>query len=114
MQLEAKLYGSLYDLEIAQINPSTRAVITNYTLVTGGSLSAGYDALDFATVALDWDLTSGVNTDPGSNFIVVNDFSVSSTAEVIPEPSTWAMAGILTVLLGVRLYRRRNAAVSHL
>lgn len=113
LQLEASLYGSNYDLELSQINPTTRAVITNYTLVTGGSLSAGYDALDFATVALDWDLTSGLNTDPGSNFIVVNDFSVTTTAEVIPEPSTWVMAGILTALLGAKLYRRRNATVLH-
>ena len=85
LQLEVDLYGSNYDLGITQINPSTRAVITNYTLVTAGNLTAGYDALDFATVALDWDLTSGLNTDPGSNYIVVNDFTVTSSAEAIPD-----------------------------
>jgi hypothetical protein len=113
-QIEASLYGSSYDLQLSQINPSTRAVITNYTLVTGGALTAGYNALDFATVSLDWDLTSTNSTNPGSNFIVVNDFTVSTTAslEVIPEASTWVVAGVLMLALGLKVYRRRSSPVA--
>jgi len=111
-QVQVDMYGGNYDLQINQINPSTRAVIANFSLVTGGALSGAYTALDFATVALDWELDSNVNTDPGSNFIVVNDFTVTTSAEVIPEPGTWALGALLLGGLAVRVWRTRRVASS--
>jgi hypothetical protein len=81
-QMELKLYGGNYDLVLYQINPSTRAIVSTSNLVTAGNLSSGATATDFATVALDWELNSGDNTQPGSNYIIVNDFTVSTTADV--------------------------------
>lgn len=109
-QVQVDMYGGNYDLQINQINPSTRSVITNFSLVTGGALSGAYTAMDFATVALDWELDSGLNTDPGSNFIVVNDFTVTTSAEVIPEPGTWALGALLLGGLAVRIWRNRRVA----
>jgi len=112
-QVQVDMYGENYDLQITQINPSTRAVIANFSLVSGGLLSDGFTALDFATVALDWELDSNVNTDPGSNFIVVNDFTVTTTAEVIPEPGTWAFGALLLGGLAVRMWRTRRSGPRH-
>jgi len=111
-QMELTMYGGNYDLDLSQINPSTRAVITNLNLVTAGSLSSGYTSTDFATLALDWELSSGINTQPGSNFIVVNDFTVSTTAEVIPEPGTWLAGLVLLAFVCHRFWRTRQATAN--
>jgi len=105
-QLNVTLSGSTFDLEVAQINSVTRLVITNFVLVEGGALSDGLQASDFATVALDWELSSGNAEQPGSNYIIVNDIAVVST--VIPEPSTWAVGLLLLAAVGGKLYRRRT------
>jgi len=109
-QVEVQMTGSTYDLSLAQINASTRAVITNYNLVSGGALSSGYSAAQFGLVSLDWELTSGDPQDPGSNYIIVNDFIVSSTVEVIPEAGTWAFGLMLVALLGYRHFANRSVA----
>jgi hypothetical protein len=112
-QVRVDMYGSNYDLQITQISPSTRAVIANFSLVSGGLLSGGYTALDFATLALDWELDSNLNTEPGSNFIVVNDFTVTTSAEVIPEPGTWAFGALLLGGLAARIWRTRRSGSRH-
>jgi len=102
-QMQVDITGSAFDLIINQINASTRAVLTNWTLITGGSLSTGTTVDDFGTVGIDWDLASGNPEEPGSNYIVVNEVSV------VPEPSTY----VLLVLAGVGaayFARRRSKA----
>lgn len=87
-------------------------VVTNYsifetqTLIAGGSLG-GYLPSDFSAVSIDWELASGDTNLPGSNFMVLNQASVTST--VIPEPGTWA-AGALLALVSFLAVRKRRAA----
>lgn len=110
-QVQVDITDSTYDLQLAQINTSTRAVITNYNLVTGASLATGTSALDFGTVGLNWELSSTNSNDPGSNYIVVNSFAVTTASQVIPEPGTWA-AGVVLLALGSAMIYRRRAAIT--
>jgi hypothetical protein len=107
-QMRVDITGSTYNLEYWRINSSTRAVITNLTLVTGGSLATSTSALDFATVGIDWELTSGDPNDPGSNFLVVNQMNVQTAGNVVPEPATWAVGALLLGGVAHRLMRRRG------
>lgn len=113
-QMRVDITGSTYNLEYWRINSTTRAVLTNLTLVTGGSLSTGADALDFATIGIDWELTSNDPNDPGSNFLVVNDMNVVTSGTVIPEPGTWAVGILLLSGVAHRLISRRRSAANRL
>jgi hypothetical protein len=100
-ELTVAITGSLYDLSVAQINPSDQSIITNFFLVSGGALTAGLGVDDFGTVSMDWALASGDPADPGSNYIIVNDVSV------VPEPSTYALLALSVFALMAAGYRRR-------
>ena len=104
-QLQVDLTGSTFDAQIWQINATTREVIANLELVTGGALSDSYTALDFGTVGIDWELTSGDPNAPGSNYIVVNDVSVTT----VPEPSTVALLASSGFAVAVAAFRRRRS-----
>ena len=95
--------GSTYSLSLARIDPVSRAVITNYTDLATGNLATGTTSDDFGTIGVDWVLTSGTNTDPGSNYIVVNQL------QVVPEPSTYALLGMAALGLAFFVVRRRRA-----
>lgn len=107
-QIQADITGSTYDLSLTQINSTNRSVITNYTLVTGGSLASGMTALDFATIALDWELASNDNTEPGSNYLIANQFQVTSTGTPIPEPGTWLASLLLLAVSGLYAAKRKG------
>ena len=102
-QMQVDLTGTNYSLSLSRLDPTSRAVLTNYTDLAVGILASGLTAEDFGTVGLDWDLTSGDAVDPGSNYIIVNEVTV------VPEPSTYALLGIAAVTLVVVLVRRRRA-----
>lgn len=108
-QVQVDMTGSSYDMQLWQINSTNRAVITNVSLVTGGSLSAGMTALDFATIGVDWELASGNPAEPGSNYLIANQFEVTTTGTVIPEPGTWAAAALLVFAAAYVVRRRKNA-----
>jgi hypothetical protein len=109
-QLAVQMTGGLYNLSVAQLNPSNQSIITNFNLVTGASLSPGLTAADFGTVGLDWELSSGVNSDPGSNYIIVNNFQTTTTGTPIPEAGTWVAGLLLAALVGLRLKKRLVSA----
>ena len=102
-QVTVSLTGSAWSLSLDQINSTNRTVIASYTNLASGSLASGTTAEDFAMIGLNWDLASGNNLEPGSNYILANDFTV------VPEPSTYALLGIAAVTLVVVLVRRRRA-----
>ena len=102
--------GSTYNASLAQINSTNRAVITNLTLVTGASLASGMTATDFATLMVDWDLASGDPLEPGSNYLIANQFQVTTSGTPIPEPGTWAVALLLLGIGGAYAVRRRTQA----
>lgn len=106
-QMRVDITGSTYSLEYWRINSSTRAVLTNMVLVTDASLATGASALDFVTIGIDWELSSGDPSDPGSNFLVVNQMFVETTGQVIPEPGTWAVGILLLAGLTGQILRRR-------
>jgi hypothetical protein len=102
--------GSTYNASLSQINSTNRAVITNLTLVTGASLATGMTATDFATLMVDWDLASGNSFEPGSNYLIANQFQVTTSGTPIPEPGTWTVALLLLGIGGAYAVRRRTQA----
>ena len=102
-QLQVDLTGSSYNVSLAQINSTNRAVLASYTNLASGQLSTGTTAAEFATISLDWELTSGNNLEPGSNYIIANQFTV------VPEPSTWALLVTAGFTLAAVALRRRKA-----
>lgn len=109
-QIQVDMTGSSYNMQLWQINSTNRSVITNISLVTGGSLAAGTTALDFATLGIDWALASGNPAEPGSNYLIANQFQVTTSGTPIPEPGTWASAGLLLVAATYAIRRRRFLA----
>jgi hypothetical protein len=109
-QVRVDMTGSTYNASLSQINSTNRAVITNLTLVTGASLSSGMTATDFATLMVDWDLASGNPALPGSNYLIANQFQVTTSGTPIPEPGTWAAAILLLSIGGAYAVRRRAQA----
>jgi hypothetical protein len=105
-QARVDMTGSTYNLSLARIDSTNRSVITNYNnLVTGASLAAGMTALDFGSIMVDWDLASGNPLEPGSNYLIANQFEVT-TITPIPEPGTWAASLLLLTIGGAYIYRR--------
>jgi hypothetical protein len=109
-QLQIDMTGSTYNASLSQINSTNRAVITNITLVTGASLASGMTATDFATLMIDWDLASGNPAEPGSNYLIANQFQVTTSGTPIPEPGTWAASLLLLSMGGAYALRRRAQA----
>jgi hypothetical protein len=108
-QMQVDLTGSTFNLaSLARLNPSTRAVITNFNNLTNGNLALGATALDFATIGIDWELTSGDTSDPGSNYLVVNQIEVTTAGTVIPEPGTWAASLVLLGIGAIYIHRRKS------
>jgi len=117
-KMTATLYGSQFDLSVAGYNVQTNglgvvtnyAIVTNVSIITGGLLSGAFTAGDFATAAIDWQLASGDANDPGGQALLLNNMSVTSVSEVIPEPGTWAGGIALLGIAGLILWRRKSAA----
>lgn len=109
-QIQVDLTGSSYNMQLWQINSTNRAVITNISLVTNGSLALGTTAADFATIGVDWRLASGIASEPGSNYLLANQFLVTTTGTVVPEPGTWVAAVLLAGLAATYTARRRRIA----
>ena len=113
-RLTATLSGNTFDLSLGGLSTQTNGVgdvtgyllVTNQNLVTGGLLSGGGSALDFETVALDWELESGNAASPGSNYMVMNTATVYS--QVVPEPATWATGALLLTGVAASVIRRRR------
>jgi hypothetical protein len=100
-QVTVSLTGSAWNLSLDQINSTNRTVIASYTNLASGSLASGTTADDFATIGLNWDLASGNNLEPGSNYILANDFTV------VPEPRTWALLAVGAALAAAVTFFRR-------
>ena len=92
-QVTVSLTGSAWNLSLAQINSTNRTVIASYTNLASGSLANGTTSADFATVGLNWDLASGNNLEPGSNYLLANQITV------VPEPRTWSLIALAAALL---------------
>lgn len=108
-QMRIDITGSQYNLNLTQIDSTNRTVISSTNIVTNASLALGFTALDLATISLDWELASGDNLDPGANYLLANQFQVTTTGSPVPEPSTWASAALL-LIVSAYVVRRRNEA----
>jgi hypothetical protein len=100
-QVTVSLTGSAWNLSLDQINSTNRTVIASYTNLASGSLASGTTADEFAAIGLNWDLASGNNLEPGSNYILANDFTV------VPEPRTWALLAVGAALSAAVAFFRR-------
>lgn len=100
-QVAVDLSGSGWDLSLVQVNSTNRSVIASYSNLASGSLASGTTSADFATISVDWDLASGNNLEPGSNYLIANQFSV------VPEPSTWSLFVGTLFGLGLMYLRKR-------
>lgn len=92
----------------ALLDPVTRTNIESFSL-NSGFLAGGATSYDVGALRLGWQLTDGAG-DPGLLGIAVNEFTVTSTGTVIPEPGTWAAAALLGFGAMLVMYRRRHAA----
>jgi hypothetical protein len=113
-------FGSLYRMQVDitdtgafsgfvdLLNPVTRTNLTNSLILNSGFLAGGATAYDVGALRLGWQLTDGVN-DPGILGIAVNEFTVTSSGTVIPEPGTWAAGAFLAVAGAYAMRRRRKA-----
>lgn len=117
-RITATLQGSFFDLSVAGLVAQTNgsgtvtnySVVTNVSIISGGALSGAFSAVDFGTAALNWELASGDNLQPGPNYMILNTMSVENT--VVPEPGTWAAAALLFGLTGIVLWRRKATAAA--
>lgn len=109
IRMQVDMDGTTYTGTWELLNPTTRAVIDSGAL-NGGSLAAGFTASDIGVLRLGWDLSSGDPDAPGDVGIIINEFSITSEGEPIPEPGTWAMGALLLSGAAAGWYRRRKAA----
>lgn len=100
-QVTVAMTSSNWNLSLTQINSTNRAVIASYTNLASGSLATGTTALDFATLGLNWDLASTNNLEPGSNYIIANQFTV------VPEPRIWSLLALAAAVLAILKRPRR-------
>jgi hypothetical protein len=117
------VYGGLYRIQVdlspvggysgsfALIDPVTRASLSSFSL-NSGTLAGGATSYDFGALRLGWELASGDVNAPGDLGFVVNEFTITSTGTVIPEPGTWVAGAFLAVAGAYTMRRRRKAAVS--
>jgi len=92
----------------ALLDPTTRATLGSFSL-NSGFLAGGATAYDVGALRLGWQLTDGVNN-PGMLGVAVNEFTVTSSGTVIPEPGTWAAGAGLLILAAFAIRRRRATA----
>ncbi len=109
LRMQVDLSGTGYTGSLGLVDPITRA-ITPIGALTGGTLAGGFTASDFGTLLLNWTLASGDENDPGSLGIVVNEFTIISSGDPIPEPGTWAVGALLLSGAAASIYRRRKAS----
>ena len=114
------VYGGLFRMQVdlsplggfsgsyALIDPVTRTNISSFSL-NPGTLAGGATSYDFGALRLGWELASGDPNDPGVLGIAVNEFTVTSSGQVIPEPGTWAAGAFLAVAGAYAMRRRRKA-----
>jgi hypothetical protein len=100
-QVTVAMTTSHWNLSLSQINSTNRAVIASYTNLASGNLATGTTALDFATLGLNWDLASTNNLEPGSNYIIANQFTV------VPEPRIWSLLALAAAVLAIIKRPRR-------
>ncbi len=111
-RLEAVVSSNQVTMLLAGLTAQTNlsGVVTNYaagtpqTIVNGGILSGGLSSSDFEQAAITWDLASGNNLDPGSNYMIVNQVSV------VPEPSTVGLLALGLAAVGSVYFRRRRSS----
>lgn len=112
-QMQVDMVTNSYSITVTRLDPGTRAVITNYpNIVSNASLASGFSAFDFGTLGVNWELASGDPTLPGANYILANQFEVTTTGTVIPEPGTWAASLLLLGIGGSYLYRSKKRRLS--
>lgn len=118
------VYGGLYRMQVdlsptggysgsyALIDSTTRTNIASFSL-NSGTLAGGFTSYDAGSLRLGWELASGDPSAPGDLGIVVNEFTVTSSGQVIPEPGTWAAGAFLAAAAGYVVRRRRKAAAAN-
>ncbi len=109
VRMQVDLVGTGYSGTLWTVNPTTRA-LTLIGSLNGGTLNNGLTASDFGSLQVGWDLASGDPNQPGTLGLVVNELTIQSTGDPIPEPGTWAMAAFLVSGAAATIYRRRKAA----
>lgn len=84
-------------------------IIASLGFFTPGTLAAGGVSTDFNNIQIDWILADDFNN-PGPLGMVVNEVTIISSGELIPEPGTWAVGALLVGGVAASIYRRRKAA----
>jgi hypothetical protein len=106
------LVGTSWTGSMSSVNPVTRA-LTSVGPFTAGTLNGALTASDFGTLQVDWTMASGDTNAPGTLGLVVNELTIRSVGDPVPEPSTGALAAVGLLMCGAAatiFYRRRKAA----
>lgn len=109
-RLTVELNNDTFDMTMASVVAQTNGVgvVTNYVatnavaLINDGAIANSLTAGDFQTVSMNWDLLAGDPSDPGNNYMLVNQVSV------VPEPSTYVLLSIAGLGAGAYYWRRRK------
>jgi hypothetical protein len=111
MRMQVDLTDTTFSGTYSALDGATRSVLGGDSL-NSGTLAGGLSALDFGILRLGWNLASNNPNDPGDLYIAVNEFTVTTSGTVIPEPGTWAAAAILGLATVVVMHRRRRASAA--
>lgn len=105
LRMQVDLAGTAYTGAWELLDGTTRTVLGSGSL-TGGTLAGGFTASDFDLLRLTWNPGDVDNPVLG---IVVNEFTIISTGDPVPEPGTWAVGALLLSGAAAAAYRRRKA-----
>lgn len=111
LRMQVDLTDTAYSGTFSLLDGATRADLGTFAL-SSGTLAGGLSALDFGILRLGWNLASNDPEEPGDLYIAVNEFTVTTSGTVIPEPGTWAAAAILGLATVVVMHRRRRASAA--
>jgi hypothetical protein len=116
--LTVTLQNTGWSAALSTINIGTNGLgdVTSFVTNAPGAVSAGAlvggTALDYESNYISWLIDSGNINDFGDNYMIINQFNV--TSDVIPEPGTWAVGALLLGGVAASIYRRRKLAAASL
>ncbi len=97
----ATMQSNMFDAVIYGLSNVGGTPVSTTTVINDGHLSGSETGADFDTLAINWDITSGVSTNTGRNYLIVGQ------ASVVPEPSVCALLVAGLAVVGFAVRRRR-------
>ncbi|MGC1481829.1 MAG: PEP-CTERM sorting domain-containing protein [Chthoniobacterales bacterium] len=110
-RLVAEITGSILDVSISALDATTNQVVSTASIIQGGSTSGSLTTGDFNTFATTWDLANTSTTTPGLFENAGYNAIVLNAVTAVPEPSTVALAVVIS-LGGLAFARRKRQSAA--